>query len=135
MTRVLLIDADRAFAQSVAMACLQRNVAIRLAETLCDGVRCLLDDPVSLVLIDAALMRLSAAEQIRLFQLVAPGVPVSVLVDPGASLDETVKLEMQGFHVTMKPFEIDDVLAKIERVSHPMPSPPGAASRVHAVCS
>lgn len=134
MTRVLLIDADRAFAQSVALACLERNVAIRLAETLCDGVRCLLDDPVSLVLIDAALMRLSAAEQIRLFQLVAPGVPVSVLVTPDTSLDESVKLEMQGFHVIAKPFEIDDVLAKLEVARNSMRNPSGAASLVRTMC-
>jgi DNA-binding response OmpR family regulator len=134
MTRVLLIDGDRAFAQSVAMACFENGVAVRLAETLCEGVRYMLDGPVSVVLIDAGLLRLSGPEQVRLFDATAPGVPVVVLVREGAGLDETVKLQMQGFHVMTKPLDLRDILAKVEAPARSLPARSGAAARVSAVC-
>ena len=77
MTRVLMIDGDRAFAQSIAMSCISAGIAVRLAETLCEGVRYMMEGPVSAVLIDSALMRLSGGDQVRLFDAVAPGVPVA----------------------------------------------------------
>jgi DNA-binding response OmpR family regulator len=135
MTRVLLIDGDRAFAQSVAMACLEANMAVRLAETLCEGVRCMLDDPVSLVLIDGALMRLSAAEQVRLFEIVAPGVPVVVLVRPGVSVEEMVKVEMQGFRAMSKSLDVRDLVAKVDLPARVRPAQAGAAARVDALCA
>src|SRR5688572_26106154 len=97
--RVLLIDSNRAYAQSVAMSCVTDGIAVRLAETLCEGVRYMIEGPVSVVLIDSALMRLSGQDQVRLFDAVAPGVPVAVLVPDGTSVEETVKLQVQGFKV------------------------------------
>src|SRR5574341_1549619 len=103
MTRVLMIDRDRALVQSMAMACLENGVAVRMAETLCEGVRSLLEEPVSVVVVDSALMRLSGSDHARLFDAVAPGVPVIALVGARARVDEVVKLELQGFRVVAKP--------------------------------
>ena len=99
MTRVLMIDRDRDLVQSVAMACLEQGVAIRMAETLCEGVRYMLDGPVSVVVLDSNLMRLSRGDQLRLFDAVAPGVPVVVIVEPATDVEEVVRLELQGFRV------------------------------------
>lgn len=134
MRRVLLIDGDRALAQSVAMACIEDGIAVRLAETLCEGVRHMADGPISVVLIDAALMRLPGSDQARLFDAVAPGVPVVALVREGASVEETVKLEVQGFRVVAKPFDLQDVLAKVELPARSLPARPGAAAEVAALC-
>jgi len=135
MTRVLLIDGDRALAQSVAMSCVEDGVAVRLAETLCEGVRYLLDGPVSVILVDAGLMRLSGPEQVRLFDEVAPGVPVVVLAPEGISVGESVRFQVQGFQVVSRPFEIREVLAKVESPGRSMPARAGAAARVEALCS
>ena len=134
MTRVLLIDGNRAFAQSVAMSCITDGIAVRLAETLCEGVRYMMEGPVSVVLIDSALMRLSGHEQVRLFDAVAPGVPVAVLVPEGTTVEETVTLQVQGFQVVVKPFEIRDILAKVDRPARPSRARPGATSQVEALC-
>jgi DNA-binding response OmpR family regulator len=134
MMRVLMIDGDRALAQSVAMACFAEGVAVRLAETLCEGVRFMVDGSVSVVLIDAGLMRLSGADQIRLFETVAPGVPVVVVVPDDASVDERVKFQVQGFQVVSKPFEVRDVLAKVERPGRSPRARPGAAAEVEKLC-
>ena len=132
--RVLLIDGDRVLARSVAMACIADGIAVRLAETLCEGVRYMVDGPVSVVLIDAALMRLSGRDQARLFDTVAPGVPVVALVRAGASVEETVALEMQGFRVFTKPVDVRDVLAKVELPARAVPARPHATAQVQAVC-
>jgi DNA-binding response OmpR family regulator len=134
MTRMLLIDGDRARSQSIALQCLESGVAIRLAETVCEGVRCLLDTPVSIVIVDSALMRLSSDAHARLFDSVAPGVPVVVLIDAATSIEQTVKLELQGFHVVPSSVGLPDLLAKVELAERWLPARAGAAADVDRVC-
>jgi DNA-binding response OmpR family regulator len=134
MKRVLLIDGNRAFAQSVALSCITDGIAVRLAETLCEGVRYMMEGAVSAVLIDSALMRLSGHDHVRLFDAVAPGVPVVVLVPDGTTVEETVKHQLQGFQVVAKPFEVSELLAKVERPARPSRARPGATVQVEALC-
>ena len=134
MTRVLMIDRDRSLTHTVAMACLDSGVAIRMAETLCEGVRWLLDEPASVVLVDAALMRLPGTDLARLFDTVAPEVPVVVLVEPAVPVEEVVNLQLQGFGVVSKPFDVRDILAKLAPTHRVLPARPGAASHIKAVC-
>jgi len=42
MKRFLLIDADTAAMHKLGLACLEREVAVSMAENLCEGVRVLL---------------------------------------------------------------------------------------------
>lgn len=134
MIRVLTIDGNRSRAQALATECLEQGVAVRIAETLCEGVRCLLDTPVSLVLAEAGLMRMAGADQVRLFDAVAPGVQVIVTVDAGARVEDLVDLELHGFHAVSRPFALRDVLAKVEPPAKAVPSRGGARARVEALC-
>lgn len=111
---ILLIDQDRAFAQRVGLACLQRGIAVGIAETVCEGVRFLLDRPVSVVLVDSGLLRLPAVDQAKLFEAVAPAVPVVVLVSEEVPLPERVRYQVLGFQVLPKPFPVDDLVRKAE---------------------
>jgi hypothetical protein len=79
-------------------------------------------------------MRLSAPEQVRLFDAVAPGIPVAVLVPEETTVEETVKLQVQGFLVVTKPFEMRDLLVKVERPARPSRARPGATAQVEALC-
>jgi DNA-binding response OmpR family regulator len=134
MIRVLTIDGNRSRAQALALECLEQGVALRTAETVCEGVRCLLDTPVSLVLAEAGLMRLAAPDQVRLFDAVAPGVPVIVTVDAGSRVEDLVDLELRGFRVVSRPFTLRDLLAKIELPAKTAPSRRGARARVETLC-
>ena len=134
MTRVLMIDRDRDLVHSVAMSCLDLGIAIRMAETLCEGVRYMLEGPVSVVVVDRRLMRLSTSDQIRLFDAVAPGVPVVVLVASTTDVEELMRLELEGFRVVPEPFELRGILAKIEPAGRSVPARPGAARQVEAAC-
>lgn len=135
MNRVLLIDTDKEFARALGMACLAGGIAIRLAENLCEGVRFMLDAPVSAVLVEARVLRLAGPDQSRLFDIVAPGIPVVVTVAADASTEERVRLELQGFTVVPKPFDIVELLAKLEPLARTRwTSRAAVAAEVAALC-
>ena len=112
MTRVLVIDQDRATRERLGLACLSHDVGVALAENLCEGVRTLLSLPVSLIIVDAAALRLTVREHVTLFERVAPGVPVVVGVSPDASLESRVGFELAGFRVLAKPVTVEELLEK-----------------------
>ena len=134
MNRILLIDRDRTLGASLGMACLERGIAIRMAETFCEGVRYLMDAPATAVLVDAAALKMADADRGRIFDAVAPGVPVVVTVEAGTPVEEQVRYELQGFRVLTKPFAPEDVLDKIEWADKSRPARPAAAAQVRAVC-
>jgi DNA-binding response OmpR family regulator len=136
MTRVLMIDGNRKLTESVGRQCLERRVAIRMTDTFCEGIRQLLDVPASLVLLSADLVRLPGAELAKLFETIAPGVPVVVRVESGQGMDVQVKFELHGFRVVREPFDIGDLLAKSSLSARVVqPSPSAAAAAVEAACS
>ena len=112
MNRVLVIDQDRATRELLGLACLGHDVGVALAENLCEGVRLLLSVPVSLIVIDAAALRLTVREHVTLFERVAPGVPVVVAVTPETPLETRVALELAGFRVLTKPVNVEELLEK-----------------------
>lgn len=134
MNRILLIDRDRTLGASLTMTCLERGVAIRMAETFCEGVRYMMEAPVSAVLVDAGTLRLAGADRGRLFETVAPGVPVVVTVPAGTRVEEYVPFELQGFRVLAKPFAPEDVLDKIDWAAEPKAARRDAAAQVREVC-
>ena len=113
MNRWLVIDPDRATAQRIGLGCLDRGVGVVIAENLCEGVRTLLNTPVSLVVVDLSLLRLTPAEHATLFDRVAPGVPVVIAARANAPLDVRVAFELAGFRVIDAPVAVSDLVAKL----------------------
>jgi DNA-binding response OmpR family regulator len=112
MNRVLVIDQDRATRERLGLDCLGHNVGVALAENLCEGVRVLLTLPVSMIVVDAAALRLSTREHALLFEKVAPGVPIVVTVAAETSLESRVALELAGFRVVTRPVTVEDLVEK-----------------------
>jgi DNA-binding response OmpR family regulator len=112
--KFLVIDQDRNATQKLGLACLQRGAGIVIAENVCEGVRALLSEVVSLIVVDAALLRLTAWEHMHLFERVAPGVPLVVVVRPDTSLETRVGFELAGFRVLTRPVAAEDLLEKLE---------------------
>ena len=135
MTRVLMIDENRTLTESVGMRCVEQGIAVRIADTFCEGVRHLIETPVSLIILSSALVHLPEAELVRLFDTVAPGVPVVVRVEAGQGIDEQVRFELHGFRAMREPFDVLDLVAKAERPARVVPPrPAAAAAAVEAVC-
>jgi DNA-binding response OmpR family regulator len=112
MTRVLLIDQDAALMQRIGLHCLERGVGVMMAENLCEGVRAILSAHVSLIVVDAALLRLTPREHATLFERVAPSVPVTVVFRPEVALETKVAYEVLGFKTLTRPLTAEDVLDK-----------------------
>ena len=110
MRKILIIDQDRAIAHQFALACLKRGIGTALVDTVCEGVRFLLTESVSLIVVEPSLLRLSAREQAVLFARVAPGVPVVIATPPTASLEARVGWELVGFIVISRPVDVEEVL-------------------------
>lgn len=135
MTRVLMIDGNRTLTESVGMQCFDHGIAVRMADTFCEGVRHLLETPVSLIILSSGLVHLPGAELARLFDTVAPGVPVVVRVEAGQGMDEQVRFELHGFGVVREPFDVFDLVAKAGRPARAAaPRPAAAAAAVEAAC-
>jgi DNA-binding response OmpR family regulator len=113
MNRILLIDQDRTAMEKLGLACLEQGLGCVMADNVCEGVRVLLGDAVSLVLVDSLELRFGARESARLFERVAPGVPVVVMARAEADLARIVTLELAGFRVVAKPVVVSDLFAKV----------------------
>ena len=135
MTRILMIDTNQALAEAVGSQCLKHGIAVRFADDLCEGLRHLLDIPVSLVVLEAARARLSNVDLVQLFEAVIPGVPVVIRLDAQGAIDEQVRYELHGFRVVRAPFDVRELLAKAERpVRAVMSRPAQAAAAIKAAC-
>ena len=113
MNRMLVIDSDRAAMETLGLACLEHGVAVAMADNVCEAVRVLLADTISLVLVDAAELRFGPRDSAKLFERVAPGVPVVVMVRPETELSRVVALELAGFRVVTRPVAVLDLFAKV----------------------
>jgi DNA-binding response OmpR family regulator len=135
MTRVLMIDGNHALTAAVGMQCFEQGIAVRMVGDFCDGLRQMLETPVSLVIVSSSLVHRSGAELARLFDTVAPGVPVVIRVDAGQTMDEQVRFELHGFRVVREPFDVLDLVVKGERPARRVaPNPSVAAAAVEATC-
>jgi DNA-binding response OmpR family regulator len=112
MKRVLLIDQDATVMQRIGLHCLEREVGVVMADNLCEGVRALLRASVSLIVVDAALLRLTPKEHATLFERVAPTVPVVIAFRPDAPLETRVGYEVLGFKTLTRPLTAEDILDK-----------------------
>jgi len=113
MNRILVIDQDRAAMEKLGLACLEQGIGVAMADNVCEGVRVLLSDAISLVLVDASELRFGPRESATLFERVAPGVPVVVVVRPQLDLGRIVALELAGFRVITKPVAVADLFVKV----------------------
>jgi ActR/RegA family two-component response regulator len=112
VNRLLLIDERRQAAQKLGLECLERGVGVVLAESVCQEVRALRHGVVSLIVVDAAAVRLTP-DQAMLFERVAPGVPVVAVVRPDAALESRVAFAVAGFGVLPRPVTAEDLVEKV----------------------
>jgi DNA-binding NtrC family response regulator len=114
MKRVLVIDADATAMLALGVDCLERGIGVRMVETVCEAVRGLVGESVSLIVVDAGLLRLRPWTHAAVFEHVAPGVPVTVVASPTLPLESRVDFELAGFRVITRPITADDILEKVE---------------------
>ncbi|HMB33303.1 MAG TPA: hypothetical protein VKV41_04685 [Methylomirabilota bacterium] len=135
MTRVLMIDGNRALTDAVGLKCVEQGIAVRMTGAFCHGLRLLLETPVSLIIVSSDLVTTSAGELAKLFDVVAPDVPVVIRLTAGRTMDEQVTFELHGFRVVRDPFDVQDLVVKDERAARRAASSDTAAHvAVEAAC-
>ena len=113
MNRILVIDQDRAAMEKLGLACLEQGIGVAMADNVCEGVRVLLGQEISLVLVDGLELRFGPRDSATLFERVAPDVPVVVMVRADDDLGRVVALELAGFRVVTRPVAVQDLFAKM----------------------
>ena len=135
MTRVLMIDGNRALTDAVGLKCVEQGIAVRMTGEFCHGLRLLLETPVSLIIVSSDLVTTSAGELAKLFDVVAPDMPVVIRLTAGRTMDEQVTFELHGFRVVRDPFDVQDLVVKDERAPRRAASSDAAARvAVEAAC-
>ncbi len=135
MTRVLMIDGNRSLTESVGLKCAEQGMAVRMTGAICDGLRLLLETPVSLIIVSSDLVTMPAGELANLLDAVAPDVPVVIRLTPDRTMDEQVTFELHGFRVVREPFDVQDLVVKGERPARRAASTETAARvAVKAAC-
>jgi len=135
MTRVLMIDGNRSLAESVGLKCVEQGMAVRMTGAVCDGLRLLLETPVSLIIVSSDLVTTPAGELANLFDAVAPDVPVVIRLTPDRTMDEQVTFELHGFRVVRVPFDVQDLVVKGEQPARrSAPTETAARVAVEAAC-
>ena len=114
MIRILLIGQDRETAERLTLQCLERGVAMVIAENVCEAVRVLATTPVSLIVADLGRFRLGVHEQAALFERVAPGVRVVITLPAATPLETRVALEIAGFQIAPASPTPDDLLKSLD---------------------
>src|SRR5204863_8502574 len=71
MNRILVIDQDRTAMETLGLACLDQGIGVAMADNVCEGVRVLLGESVSLVLVDEHELRFGPRDSATLFERVA----------------------------------------------------------------
>ena len=114
MNRVLVIDADRGGAQTLALGCLEAGIAVRIAETLAEGERWLAALPIALVVVKAEVLRAAPAADLARLLTAARGIPLVASMPAATAVEEQTRLELAGFRVEPQPLDLVQVLAKTE---------------------
>ena len=96
MNRILVIDQDRAAMETLGLACLPQGIGVAMADNVCEGVRVLLGESVSLVLVDEHELRFGPRDSATLFERVAgrypnTDVPAHAAPPPEPSLPSAIE--------------------------------------------
>ena len=110
--RILIIEDEPDLVRGLRAALEFEGFEVLSAGQGREGVRLLLTLPVSVIVVDAAALRLTTREHALLFDKVAPGVPIVVTVAAEASLESRVALELAGFRVVTRPVTVEDLVEK-----------------------
>jgi DNA-binding response OmpR family regulator len=114
MNRVLVIDADREVAHTLALGCLEAGIAVRIAETLAEGERWLAAVPIALVVVEASVLRAAAADDVTRLTAAARDIPLVASLDAATTVEERAGLELAGFRVETGPVDLVQTLTKTE---------------------
>ncbi len=118
-TKILLVDDDQALVKALKDRLSIRLFRVYIASNGRDGLIKLYEDPeVDVVLLDAKMPTMDGIETLREMKKVYPLVEVIMLADEATIARAVEGMKLGAFDYIMKPFDIDEVLTKVEEARY-----------------
>lgn len=114
MSRIVIVEDDKAIATGLAMNLRYEGHEVRLAHDGTAGLAACLEPGVSLVVLDVMLPGMNGHEILRELRIRNPRVPVLMLSARGAEQDKVLGLDLGADDYVAKPFGLAELLARVK---------------------
>ncbi|WP_375500855.1 response regulator [uncultured Jatrophihabitans sp.] len=116
MTRVLIVEDERALLRALAMNLVARGYAVTEAETGTRALTALAEQKHDVIVLDLGLPDISGVEVIRAVRSYS-STPIIVLSARSDSADKVEALDLGADDYVTKPFSMDELLARLRATS------------------
>ena len=123
MTRVLVVEDERALLRALAMNLTARGYDVLEADTGTRALALAASDEPDVILLDLGLPDISGLDVIRGVRAYA-GIPIVVLSARTGSSDKVTALDLGADDYVTKPFNIDELLARLRAATRRAGPPP-----------
>jgi two-component system KDP operon response regulator KdpE len=129
MTHVLIVDDEPQLLRTLVLSLSQRGFQVSMAADGKTALRPAKAETPDLVLLDLGLPDIDGLEAIRRLRRDDPGLPIIVLSARSGSNDKIVALDLGASDYMTKPFDINELLARLRAVARRQaaPEPPRSA--------
>jgi DNA-binding response OmpR family regulator len=114
---VLVVDDERSFLKLAQKRLTKRNLDVETAESGPEALEYLDAHPVDVVILDVRIPGMSGIETLKEIRRRHPDVEVIMLTGHGSMRSGIEGISLGAYDYMLKPFEIDDLLARI-RAAH-----------------
>lgn len=111
--RLLLVDDEEAFVKVLSKRLSKRNVIVTPALNGTEALRRLRQDDFDVVLLDLKMAGMDGIEVLKIFQKMAPELPVIMLTGHGCQVSAQEGLAHGAFDYLSKPCDFEHLLLKI----------------------
>lgn len=111
--RILLVEDDELLASGLLLALQRAHYATERVKDGQAAVRALADNSFDLVILDLGLPKLDGTEVLKAVRTAGNTVPVLILSARDATRDRILGLDLGADDYLVKPFELDELLARI----------------------
>jgi two-component system response regulator RegX3 len=115
VSRVLVVDDERAIRDAIEYALRNEGFDVESADDGESGLKAALDDPFDVVVLDLMLPRMSGTEVCRRLRTES-AVPIIMLTAKGAELDRVLGLEIGADDYVTKPFSMAELIGRIRAI-------------------
>ncbi len=115
---VLLIDDEEDFVTTLAERLQLRGIAAQTATDGELGLRLIKNETFQVVILDVLMPDLGGLEVLKQIKAFNPHIPVILLTGHGDHQESSRGIQLGAFDYLMKPFDIDELIKKIEEAIH-----------------
>lgn len=111
--RMLLVDDEEAFVNVLTKRLAKRQVAVTPAYNGTEALQRLRHHDFDVAVLDLKMEGMDGIEVLKIFQKMAPELPVIMLTGHGCQISAREGLELGAFDYLSKPYDFEDLLLKI----------------------